>query len=209
MRIFLLLIVIATAYYFLYDRGDSKITSQNWAAASPKVKARMMQPPVQQAPKSTQTIPFEEGALAPLASYDITARVLSRKSYSIGKESSISPLDLALGWGEMSILSNISQLSITQGNRFYHYKWDKSGPPIDSNIIATRSANTHIIPANKGIKNTLQSVKPGQIVRLRGLLVKYYEGSPSGRWWAWQSSMTRNDTGAGACELLYVLTCPP
>ena len=40
----------------------------------------------------------------------------------------------------------------------------------------------------------------GQVIRLEGFLVD--ASRPGG--WHWNTSMTRNDTGAGACELIYV-----
>ncbi len=43
--------------------------------------------------------PLNGFEISDLASFDITARILSTKTYSYGKESDISPLDLALGWG--------------------------------------------------------------------------------------------------------------
>jgi hypothetical protein len=43
-------------------------------------------------------------------------------------------------------------------------------------------------------------VKPGQIISLQGqlILAEGYDG------WRWQSSLSREDTGARACELVYV-----
>ena len=43
-------------------------------------------------------------------------------------------------------------------------------------------------------------VAPGQVVALEGYLVKVI--SKDG--WRWQSSLTRNDTGNGACEVIWV-----
>jgi hypothetical protein len=45
-----------------------------------------------------------------LAEYKIKARVLSRNNFSIGRESDLSPLDLALGWGPMSDQSVIDKI---------------------------------------------------------------------------------------------------
>jgi hypothetical protein len=43
-------------------------------------------------------------------------------------------------------------------------------------------------------------VRAGSLVRFSGYLVKVE--APDG--WAWVSSLTRDDTGAGACELVWV-----
>jgi len=134
-----------------------------------------------------------------LADFDIEARVLSKELYSSGREADLSPVDLALGWGSMSDSEVLSSLSISQRNRFYFYRWENQ-PPRPPAEIASHSANMHMIPANAQIEKTLKEVRAGQVVRLRGKLVAV--SAPDG--WRWQSSLTREDTGAGACELFRV-----
>ncbi len=134
-----------------------------------------------------------------LADFDIEARVLSKELYSSGREADLSPVDLALGWGSMSDSEVLSSLSISQRNRFYFYRWENQ-PPRPPAEIASHSANMHMIPANAQIEKTLKEVRAGQVVRLRGKLVAV--SAPDG--WRWQSSLTREDTGAGACELIRV-----
>jgi hypothetical protein len=46
----------------------------------------------------------------------------------------------------------------------------------------------------------LSRLRPGQVVRLQGYLVRVE--APGG--WQWNSSMTRDDTGNGACEVMLV-----
>lgn len=134
-----------------------------------------------------------------LAEFDIEARVLSKELYSAGREADLSPVDLALGWGAMSDSEVLAKLSISQANRFYFYRWENE-PPRPPSEIASHSANMHMIPANDKIEKMLKDVRPGQVVHLRGKLVAV--NAPDG--WRWQSSMTREDTGAGACELFRV-----
>ena len=49
-------------------------------------------------------VPWQKGeyTITPLAEFRLKAFVLSTNSFSIGKESDLSPMDLALGWGQMS-----------------------------------------------------------------------------------------------------------
>ena len=136
--------------------------------------------------------------LATRAHFDITARVLSRKDYSWGEGSDLVPLDLALGWGRMSDSSVLAHIDISQSGRFYY--WHVKEFPIPRREIETSSANMHMIPADPGVKRQLERVRTGQVIRLEGFLVD--ASRPGG--WHWNTSMTRNDTGAGACELIYV-----
>ena len=58
----------------------------------------------------------------------------------------------------------------------------------------------HMIPADGAIAGRLKDVRPGQVVRIQGWLVE----ARAGDGWRWRSSLTRNDTGAGACEVIFV-----
>ena len=137
--------------------------------------------------------------LTPAAEFSLQARVLSTTRYRTGREADLSPIDLALGWGPMSDSEVIDQLQITQGNRFYFYRWQNE-PPIPPRDIVEHSANMHMIPASDEVRRQLQKVRVGQIVSISGYLVRIQ--APDG--WHWNSSMTRTDSGNGACELVWV-----
>ena len=98
----------------------------------------------------------------------------------------------------MSDTTVLQRISISQRGRFYY--WSTADFPIPRREIETSSANMHMIPADDRVEAALKSVRPGQIVTVRGYLVE--ARAPDG--WRWRSSMTREDTGAGACELIWV-----
>jgi hypothetical protein len=137
--------------------------------------------------------------IRPLEPFDMHARVLSSKQYSSDKEADLVPVDLALGWGPMANLSISNQVKVTQSNRWYHWRVDTF--PIPRREIETNSANMHLIPASPAVAEAIQSVKVGQMVRFSGDLVEVVDPAKG---WRWKSSLTRNDTGAGACELVLV-----
>jgi hypothetical protein len=134
----------------------------------------------------------------PLASYDVTARVLSARTYSEKRESEVSQVDFALGWGSMADRELLSQLNVQQRDRWYFVRW--RGVPIEARDVIANSANTHTIPATPEIAEQLAAVQPGDVVRLQGYLVKV--SAEDG--WSWTSSTTRTDTGDGSCEVLWV-----
>jgi hypothetical protein len=153
--------------------------------------------------KSTRRSPWLHGdfMITALADYDIRARVLSRREYGSGKESDLSPVDLALGWGPMSDQFVLDKLEISQGHRWYKWKV-KDLMPIPQKDIERSSANVHIVPANSVVEDALDDVYVGSIVHMTGYLIKAtQEGT-----WRWVSSTTRNDTGDGACEVFWVET---
>lgn len=136
--------------------------------------------------------------ITPLADFNIKARVLASTNYYLGREAELSPVDLALGWGRMSDEAVLKQIDIRQSNRFYYWHVDEF--PIPRHEIESHSANMHMIPADARIEKILKSMRAGQLVELRGYLVE----AKSADGWRWQSSLTRHDTGNGACELLLV-----
>lgn len=134
-----------------------------------------------------------------LAGYKIKARVLSRNNFSVGKESDLSPFDLALGWGPMSDQSIIEKLDISQSNRWYRWK-ASNPPPISTSEIIRNSANVHIVPKDYLVEDKFDKVYKGSLIEMNGYLVKITAEDG----WRWISSLKRDDTGGGSCELFFV-----
>jgi hypothetical protein len=70
--------------------------------------------------------------------------------------------------------------------------------PLDA--LITEAAQIHAIPATAAIDDALRRLRPGQIVSLSGYLVDV--SGPGG--FAWKTSLTRTDTGDGACEIMWI-----
>lgn len=152
--------------------------------------------------KTTSRSPWEHGgfSISPLAEFTVRARVLGVKKYSgSGLESQLSPVDVALGWGAMSDEQVLGQLKITQGGRWYRYRWDDS-PPLPVRQIIQSSANMHLVPASEGVGRALKELREGDVVVIEGALIQ----ARGPRGWVWRSSTTRNDSGEGSCELVWV-----
>lgn len=154
--------------------------------------------PMQTNLASTKTWHKDEFQFKALAEYKIKARVLSRNDFSVGTESKISPVDFALGWGPMSDQLIIDKIEISQSNRWYKWKTDEY--PIPSNQIAINSANVHIIPKDEIIEDKLADVYKGSLIEMKGYLVEITKSDG----WHWKSSLKRDDTAGGACELFWV-----
>ncbi len=137
--------------------------------------------------------------LKPLARFSVDARLLHAKRYRWDHQSALVPVDLAVGWGRMSDQSVLDQLKISQSMRFYWYEY-RLPPPIPQDEIVRHSTNIHIIPANDSIASACESLRAGELIHLEGELVEA-TGPGIG---TWRSSLRRDDTGNGACELLLV-----
>lgn len=141
---------------------------------------------------------FGDYRLTPLAEFDIEARVLSVEKYRTDRGARLSPIDFALGWGPMSDSAVLEHFRIRQGARFFTIYPDEQA--IDMKVAMLSAANMHLIPASGTLEDELKRVRPGHIVHLRGQLVSVL--GPDN--FTWRSSLTRKDTGNGACELFYV-----
>lgn len=153
----------------------------------------------EQKPVSERQFEFQGFQVTQRASFELQARVLSRRDYRFDPGAALSPTDLALGWGPMSDQAILDQLEVSQSGRWFHLRWDQP-PSISEREIMTHSSNMHIIPANGYVADMLDSVRAGQVVQLQGYLVDVV-GSDGFRW---NSSLSRTDTGNGACELFFV-----
>jgi hypothetical protein len=133
--------------------------------------------------------------LVPRAEFSARVRILRREDYSVGPLAELVPTDLAVGWGPMSDSGVLSAIDISQGNRFYY--WRTESWPIPREDIESHSANWHLIPENDRVERALARLRAGSVVELEGKLVDI-QGKDGGM----RTSLSRTDTGAGACEIL-------
>jgi hypothetical protein len=142
---------------------------------------------------------FKEVRVTPRAGFDAEVRVLGRERYWLGALADVAPLDIAVGWGPMSDSAVLSDLSISQSGRFYFWHYDEE-PPIPRELIESHSANWHLVPASNRVWRALRSLRVGSVVRLEGKLIDIETADHA----AIKTSLRRDDTGAGACEVIYV-----
>jgi hypothetical protein len=134
-----------------------------------------------------------------LARYSIQARVLRSERYRFDRNADLAPVDLALGWGEMSDSAVLDKLVVSQGQRFFEVNLT-GRPPIPVRDMELQSANVHMVPANDEVDRILKEVRAGDVVRISGYLIE--ARGPDGA--HMRSSLTREDTGPGACEVMWV-----
>ncbi|MEN6507579.1 MAG: hypothetical protein ABFD63_02120 [Smithella sp.] len=187
--IIIIMLLLVCVGYCMYSKLEQKRIDKIGPVA---------EQPIQEITDAT-TIQRPGFEIQPLAHYKIRAKVLSVERYRSGHWAELSPVDFALGWGPMSDNAITEKLNINQSNRWYHYSW-RDAPPIDPALIVRNSANTHLAPADDSIRSSLFKVRKGEIVRLEGYLINV-KASDGG---SWRSSLTREDSGANSCELMWV-----
>jgi len=132
-----------------------------------------------------------------MAEYTIEGVVKSKEAYS-DYTSAISKYDVAMAWGELNQEEADEEIHYSQSGRWYYYRYSEDCP-VTMDYIASHSANVHLIHKDKEILKKIKRIRKEDYVRFEGYLVKVnYENGP------WESSLSRTDTGDGACEVLYV-----
>ena len=189
MKKLLFLILVAVVAWQLFTKpGDVTL--------GPGVMAE--EDPIQINIDNPTSFEFGKYKVTPLAKFKIKAKVLSREDYSFDKEADISPVDLALGWGRMSDEAVLDQIDISQSGRWY--RWHTNSLPIPKREIETHSANMHMIPADDAVEDDIKRTRKGDIIELKGYLVEVTADDGM----RWESSLTREDTGNHACEVIWV-----
>lgn len=159
-------------------------------------------PPVQieLIPPEKLSIVGDEGevAIRLLAEYKLKGVVKAKKKYN-DYPSQISKYDIAIAWGDLNKEKYDEHIKYTQGSRWYYYNYSGDFPK-DGDFIASNSANVHLVHSNQEILDKLKKIRRNDYVSIEGYLIEAI--FPNG---PWRSSLSRTDTGNGACEILYVI----
>jgi len=136
--------------------------------------------------------------LSLMAEYTIEGIVKSIAHYSDDYPSRIAEYDFALAWGELNKKEIDEEIKYSQSGRWYRYSCSEECI-ISQNYISTHSSNVHLIHEDAYELYRIGKIKRDDHVRLTGYLVNVnFEDGP------WNTSLTREDTGNGACEIMYV-----
>jgi hypothetical protein len=203
-KIITILFIIAAPVIYFYMQGEPPVSS-----GQDNSMIDYSKDPIQEEYKTKDVLTTKnddvEFQIYPVAKYKIAAVVASKKNYNSswnGWEGKLAPIDLALIWGKLPSPEYRKYIRYSQSSRFYFYRYELDSP-VDKGYIGPHSSNHHIIPANDNIYRALKKLEEDQSVELDGYLVNI-KGVYKGRDIWWNSSLTRTDSGDGACELFYV-----
>jgi hypothetical protein len=143
---------------------------------------------------------FKDSQVTALANFRVRARVLLTEHYWWGRDAEVSPVDLTLGWRLMSNQEVLDGLHLYRMRRAYAWTSRSGRLPAAEEDINTHSANMHMVPSTEELAGRLRGIHRGDLVDIHGYLIeiKFPDGG------TWRSSLSRTDTGNGACELVWV-----
>jgi hypothetical protein len=179
-----------------------------------KIHPAALQEPTQTPLTNATSFAFSRNGYAyevePLHRYILRGLIVHRLDYSwfaIDRSEKVFPLDLCVIWGRN--LSNgvyrAPSMRFSQDCRFCYAQWDGA-----VKFWMDELSNNHLLVNNPALERQLQQLRTGDQIKLTGQLVNVkakatgdigrYDSPAS----SWKTSTTRTDTGAGACEVIYV-----
>lgn len=150
--------------------------------------------------------------LTPLYDYSLNGLILHTQRYdtwySISRTDKTFTKDVCMAWGDMLRQGTYkdSTLKVKQDFRFCLFSYTNPGLVFNGDEFS----NSHLIASTPDIEWKIRSLEGGDQVRITGKLVNVkavatgetdsYERPEI----TWHTSVNRIDTGAGACEVIYV-----
>lgn len=153
-KIFFLILIIAAGLQFYKHSNPVSLGPGVMASGVPQ-QGRIRSP-------VSHTV--DEYTITEVTKFQIKAKVLAKEKYYMDRGSDLSPIDLALGWGNMSDESVLETIDISQSGRYY--RWHVKSFPIPRREIETHSANMHLIPANDSVKSDISRIRQGDIIEI-------------------------------------------
>ena len=144
--------------------------------------------------------------LTPKATYDISGLIVSQHRgdalLNLGHKADPGNIeDVCVVWGEDITNGSYRKVKFSSGEFTCSFSW--SGvitPPFNPE----KASNNHLIPATSTIASQIRTIYVGDQIRMTGLLVDYKVTKDGHDIFTRRTSLTRDDTGNGACEILYV-----
>jgi hypothetical protein len=143
----------------------------------------------------------------PKFEYDITGLVVSRHDTSVWwnylheqNKDKLNVADLCLTWGK-NLSTGVYRELIYRSGQFTCEIGAKTQATMDRTTL-NQLSNNHVLASDPILAKKLRSIRPGDQIRMTGVLADYGRTGPGGFMRA--TSVTRDDHGNGACEMLLV-----
>ena len=169
-----------------------------------EIDPALLNEPLQQA---TEREPFEmvhEGhtiRVRPVAEYELWGLVVSHNNIQSVADiyhdsSSLDTKDLCVVWGSNLTSGELGKVSFESGPWTCYYSY-----PEGVRFAGSEMSNSHLITDQESLRADLDAIRVGDQIRVKGALVNYQLDDWRDYWR--RSSTVRNDSGNGACEVLF------
>ncbi len=147
---------------------------------------------------SYQEIDYE---IEPLYSYELWGLVVSHNDISslsdmYHDKKSFDTKDLCVIWGENIKTNGYQKMEFESGSWTCYFTY-----PSVVSFSSSQLSNNHLITNSKEVRNKIEEVSIGDQIFIQGNLVNYSKKETS---WERKTSITREDQGNHACEVIFV-----
>jgi hypothetical protein len=154
----------------------------------------------------TTTIEGYTYTLTPRAAYEIAGLVVSQHRgdalFNLYHQADPGNIrDVCVVWGEAVTNGSYRKVKFSSGEFTCSYSWSGALTPA---FRPEKASNNHLVPADRAIARRIGAIRVGDQIRMTGLLVDYTVTKDGQDVFSRRTSLTRGDTGNGACEILYV-----
>jgi hypothetical protein len=138
----------------------------------------------------------------PVARYELWGLVVTTNKIgsmwdAYHTKDSVDTRDLCVIWGDNLRDDDFHRVSFKSGSWTCYFRY-----PGGVRFRHNQLSNNHLITDRQEIRDRIASVRQGDQIQLQGWLANYAPAQATNRWR--RSSTTRNDTGNGACEVIFV-----
>ncbi len=107
--------------------------------------------------------------------------------------------DLCVIWGENINSGIYKKMEFKSGDWTCWYSWPNAS--VRQQFRNDQLSNNHLLTDNRAIGESIMKARPGDHIRMEGMLVDYANPANS---FQRGTSISRTDTGQGACETIYI-----
>lgn len=145
---------------------------------------------------------YQKATMRFLARYRIKGLVVAIQQNQ-DRASWMSAADVGIAWGKMADPEVDRFMNYSQRGRFL-YSYPKPGLPVSGKYMQLHTSHNHILTVSNSMLNVVKNLAPGDKIVFDGYLVQLKGTGLRGGKFNWMSSLRRTDTGAGACETMYI-----
>lgn len=112
---------------------------------------------------------FKGSTIKPLKKVSGEIRIVEKERYFFDKRSEFSPIDVIVGWDQLSDERNLNHLYFSMSERFYELNYSK--PPLPIEEIINQTNFWHLVPSSEKVEKKMKSLRKGNVIVLKGLVV--------------------------------------
>ena len=170
-----------------------------------EIEPALMNSPIQ---SKTSRKPFqfhyrgEDYLIKPKAEYEIWGLVVTHNNITgitdvMHTSDSVDLKDLCVIWGANLVEDDFRKVSYSSGDFICYFQY-----PSGVYFAHNKLSNNHLLSDRESVRELIRNARVGDQIYFKGMLVDY---SPkSNPRWVRRTSLNRNDTGNGACEVVFV-----